>query len=304
MPAPRRLRIALVGLGDIAQKAYLPLLCAHADVTPVLCTRNATTLSRLARRYRVTETYADVDQLAGARLDAAMVHSATKSHEALSRKLLAMGLPLFVDKPLADSLAGAERIVAQARASDLPLFVGFNRRYAPLIGEIAETSDLHRVSWRKHRHNLPGAPRTFVFDDFIHVVDGLRHLGRGDVRDVRVFCRKAHGQLLSVDVQWVQGEALLSGSMHRDSGRAEETVEAHAPGLRWRVEELSRGTLAEAGAERALDFGNWVPTLEKRGFVAMAEAWLATVRRGGFDEAYAAGVLETHRLCERIVREA
>mgnify|MGYP000914023978 CR=1 FL=1 len=34
------MRIALIGLGDIARKAYLPLLANDERVTPLLCTRS------------------------------------------------------------------------------------------------------------------------------------------------------------------------------------------------------------------------------------------------------------------------
>ena len=42
------MRIALIGLGDIAQKAYLPLLMSDERVTPLLCTRSPSVLGKLA----------------------------------------------------------------------------------------------------------------------------------------------------------------------------------------------------------------------------------------------------------------
>ncbi len=50
------LRIAIIGLGDIAQKAYLPLLTAWEGVEPMFCTRKPEVLARL----RATEVFADV----------------------------------------------------------------------------------------------------------------------------------------------------------------------------------------------------------------------------------------------------
>ena len=44
--SPRPLRVAVVGLGDIAAKAYLPVLAATAGVELVPCSRDA------ARRVR------------------------------------------------------------------------------------------------------------------------------------------------------------------------------------------------------------------------------------------------------------
>jgi len=49
------MRIALIGLGDIAQKAYLPLLASDERVTPLLCTRSPAVLDKLARQYRIAE---------------------------------------------------------------------------------------------------------------------------------------------------------------------------------------------------------------------------------------------------------
>ena len=45
------MRIAVVGLGSIAQRAYLPILAALENVELVLCSRNREQLSQLAARY-------------------------------------------------------------------------------------------------------------------------------------------------------------------------------------------------------------------------------------------------------------
>jgi virulence factor len=69
-------RIAVFGLGDIAVKAYLPIVANHLQIEPILCTRNKENLIRIASQYRITETYANLDELIEAKPDAIMVHSA------------------------------------------------------------------------------------------------------------------------------------------------------------------------------------------------------------------------------------
>ncbi len=301
-PLPPRPRIALVGLGDIAQKAYLPLLTAHPRVKPVLCTRDEGILARLATTYRVGEAYTELDALIAARPDAAMVHAATAAHRSVASALLGAGIPTFVDKPLADNFSDAAALVALAERSDLPLYVGFNRRHAPLIAPLRTVSDPLYVSWEKNRVALPADARTFVFDDFVHVVDGLRFLGgEAPVRDLDVAAHSRDGQLEAVYVHWRQGATVLTGGMNRVAGRTEERVRYLAPGATHEIDELERGTRAVGGVVEPLGFGNWTPTLEKRGFVAMVDDWLAAVGRGGFDADHAAGALESHRLCEEIV---
>ncbi len=301
MPQPPKLRIALIGLGDIAQKAYLPILANHPEVEPLLCTRDPAVLKKLSRQYRIAAAYSSLKEVIAQRPDAAMVHSTTDSHAALATQLLKAGIPVFVDKPLSASPEDSARMIALAERRQLPLFVGFNRRYAPLVSALKAEADPFHVSWQKHRVDQPGEPRTFLFDDFIHVVDGLCFLATGPVEDLRVHSRLRDGQLTSVHVQWTQGNTLLTGSMNRVSGRTEETIEYFTPGNKWTIKELHAGTHYRNGERTDLGFGNWTPTLEKRGFVAMVEDWLAVVRRGTHDATYLEGVRETHDLCERIL---
>ena len=93
------MRIALIGLGDIAQKAYLPLLASDERVTPLLCTRSPAVLDRLARQYRIAECFTELGDLLASRPDAVMIHAATAVHLELAAQCLRAGIPTFVDKP-------------------------------------------------------------------------------------------------------------------------------------------------------------------------------------------------------------
>ena len=104
------MRIALIGLGDIAQKAYLPLLATDERVTPLLCTRNPAVLDKLGRQYRIPELFTEVDALLASRPDAVMIHAATAVHGRLAEQCLRAGIPTFVDKPLCDSAAEVEAL--------------------------------------------------------------------------------------------------------------------------------------------------------------------------------------------------
>ncbi|WP_243145997.1 hypothetical protein [Clostridium chromiireducens] len=47
------MKIGIIGLGDIAKKAYLPVLSEKEGIELVLCTRNTDTLNRLSKKYRI-----------------------------------------------------------------------------------------------------------------------------------------------------------------------------------------------------------------------------------------------------------
>lgn len=71
------MKIGIIGLGDIAQKAYLPVITQRPDLELVFCTRNPALVTQLAQRYRISENCTDYRELLGYNVDAVMIHAAT-----------------------------------------------------------------------------------------------------------------------------------------------------------------------------------------------------------------------------------
>ena len=297
------MRIALIGLGDIAQKAYLPLLASDERVTPLLCTRSPAVLDKLARQYRIAECFTDVDALLTSRPDAVMIHAATAVHGKLAEQCLRAGIPTFVDKPLCDNLAEAEALANLAIAQDCALFTGFNRRYLPAMAE-ARAQPLTELNWQKHRFALPGKARDFMFDDFIHVLDSLCFYGGvpdGDFHAVLRPDTKDRSLLAGVSVSWQSGDRAISGSMNRSAGITEERIDAYGDNLSLHIENCTRGLLARDNTVQTLAPGDWQPVLASRGFVAMLEHWYGQIDVGRADGALVESYLKSHRLAERLV---
>lgn len=89
------MKIAMIGLGDIAQKAYLPVLAQWPDIELVLCTRNPKVLGTLATRYRVSATCTDYRDVLQYGVDAVMIHAATDVHSTLAAFFSASRDPNF-----------------------------------------------------------------------------------------------------------------------------------------------------------------------------------------------------------------
>ena len=299
------MRIALIGLGDIAQKAYLPLLASDERVTPLLCTRNPAVLGKLARQYRIPECFTEVDALLGSRPDAVMIHAATAVHGKLAEQCLRAGIPTFVDKPLCDNAAEVEALANLALAQDCPLFVGFNRRYLPAMRATrTDNQPLTELNWQKHRHALPGLPRQFLFDDFIHVLDSLCFYGGLPTGDLHAVLRRSSQQpelLAGVSVAWQSGQTAVSGGMNRSAGITEERVDAYGDNLSLHLENCTRGTIARDKALKTLAPDDWQPVLDQRGFVAMLDHWYRQIELGKADGALIESYLHGHRLAERLV---
>lgn len=300
----RRLRVALIGLGDIAAKAYLPVLAADWDVEPVLITRDPRKLARLQKSWRIESAHPTIeDALAsGQGLDAAFVHAATVAHPAIAMALIGAGVPAFVDKPLALSAADARAIVERARSRRVSLAVCFNRRFAPAYAEVAGWPGLDTVVLTKNRLALPDDPRLFVFDDFVHVVDTLRFMVTPDPEHLDVVARRGpQGKLARLAIIMRQGSRLGVGIMDRDSGQTVEVLEAMAPGRARQVTDLTDVLERTSGAAHRSQPDNWASVSQQRGFVAMVGRLLESVRTG---EVLDGGdALATHELCERILTE-
>lgn len=294
------MKIAMIGLGDIAEKAYLPVLTAQPGLDLHLCTRNERTLDRLGDAYRVTRRSTSVEEVIKEGADAAFVHAATGAHPEIVEPLLDAGVHVFVDKPLADNLADTERLVRLARDRRRSLMVGFNRRHAPGYAALAELPR-HLVLMEKNREADPGPPRGVVFDDFIHVVDTLRFLAPGQITETRFRTRVRDGLLEHIVLE-LSGEGFTAlGVMNRNSGASEESCEVMGDGVKRRVVNLG-DVVDYAGGERLARRPDWVPVSRQRGIEQTCLAFLAAVREGRVLAAEDA--LITHAICENIVSDA
>ncbi|MBU1308822.1 MAG: Gfo/Idh/MocA family oxidoreductase [Gammaproteobacteria bacterium] len=299
------MRIALLGLGDIAQKAYLPLIAAMPGITPLLCTRQAAVLQQLMQQYRIKEGYTELGQLIAARPDAVMIHSSTDSHFSLATQLLNAGIAVFIDKPLSYQLAECEQLLALAEQKNQLLFVGFNRRYVPLYQSALAVAPV-QLQYQKNRYNLPADTRTFVYDDFIHLLDFAHYAcalhNRGNFTPA-VYGHFVDGQLGAVQVNWQCGRSLVSASMNRLAGGNFERLEYFASSQHWQVDNLVQGHIWADNRQQQLAVNDWHNTLYKRGFVSMLEDFIQQLAKGGSNTAQNKTLLSSHQLCEFVVQQ-
>ncbi|MEV6117384.1 Gfo/Idh/MocA family oxidoreductase [Streptomyces sp. NPDC052109] len=294
------MKVGCIGLGDIAQKAYLPVLGAQPGIDLHLQTRTPATLDRVADTLHLPagRRHTTLDSLLAEGLDAAFVHAPTAVHPEIVTRLLQAGVPTYVDKPLAHQLADSERLVALAEERGVSLFVGFNRRYAPGYA-LCLDHPRELILMQKNRIGLPEEPRSMILDDFIHVVDTLRFLAPGPVDDVTVRARVENGLLHHVVLQLGGDGFTAIGVMNRLSGSTEEILEVSGQDTKRQVLNLAE-VIDHKGQPTVRRRGDWVPVARQRGIEQAVLAFLDAVRAGKLLSARDA--LATHELCERVVR--
>lgn len=296
------MRVGIIGLGSIAQKAYLPVLTGMPGVTPVLVTRNPRTLALIGDAHRVPDRFGSVEDAIASGLDAALVHTPSETHPAVVTSLLRGGVPVLVDKPLATDHPTARDLVSLAAELDVSLMVGFNRRYAPAYRAFADWADRDVVTLQKHRRAEPGDARAMVFDDFIHVIDTLRFLVPSTLADLTTAAHvDADGRCRRLAIQFTGGGRLAVGVMSWTAGLTHEVLDVIGDGRRRQVTDLA-DVVDLAGQERFVRRDGWAPVSLLRGFDAMCADFLTAVRQGRRLDA--SDALLTHQVCERVVHDA
>ncbi|MFZ5816080.1 MAG: Gfo/Idh/MocA family protein [Bacillota bacterium] len=297
-----KITLGVVGLGSIARKAHLPVLIAHPGVEIIgLASRSGAQVEELASQYRLSLKARSFEEILKVRPRAAYLLSATEAHAEQALALLEAGIALFMEKPLANSLAEAEAIVAAARGR--LLMVGFNRRFAPayrralaLFAESGRPVELAVIQKHRSGSHAGWGLRQAVMDDTIHIIDLARFFGGADLRVVGAQARPG---LVAAQLR---GGAAVQLSQTYGAGADLERVELHGSALTVIVEQVERLTVREKGVERVEPlFGSWTPTLERRGIGPELEHFLHCLRTGARPETSGEEALATQRLAEAIL---
>jgi predicted dehydrogenase len=114
-----------------------------------------------------------------ARVDAVIVAAATSAHHPIALEVIGAGLPLLVEKPMADDLAHSEEIVAAGEAAGVPLMCGLLERFNSAVVTAARlTRDPVHVSAVRHSPYAPRIATGVAWDLLVHDVDiALRLFG-------------------------------------------------------------------------------------------------------------------------------
>jgi myo-inositol 2-dehydrogenase / D-chiro-inositol 1-dehydrogenase len=134
--------------------------------------------------------------LADPAIDAVVIATPARTHAGLVEAAARAGKPVYCEKPMALTLADADRAIAAARQAGIPLQVGFNRRYdagfrtahdkiaAGAIGTPQLLRSLTRDPKLADPARIP--PWTIFTETLIHDFDALRFLNPG-AEPVEVF---------------------------------------------------------------------------------------------------------------------
>lgn len=131
--ASTRLRVAIVGAGYVATHHLSAL--KRLDFVDVvgICDSQLPAAQALAKRFGVARAVARLEELADALPQAVYVLTPPSSHPAIALAALDMGCHVLVEKPMADSVADCEAMIARAQARGRLLGVNHSDLFDPVL---------------------------------------------------------------------------------------------------------------------------------------------------------------------------
>jgi len=178
-------RVAVIGAGAFGQNH-----CRVVDESPraqlaAIVDTDAARAQEAAARYH-TIALTDPRDLPG-KIDAAIIAAPTTVHADIGCYLLDAGIDVLVEKPIANDLASADRLIDAAARAGRILQVGHLERFNPAVLALEQRATLP-LFFEIHRMNL-FSPRSLdvdvVLDLMIHDVDLVLALARSEPEEIR-----------------------------------------------------------------------------------------------------------------------
>lgn len=191
-------RIAILGAGLIGKRhAHFAHAESHCELVAIA--DPAVAAEAVARQFN-SHWYADaVEMLDTEKPDGVIIAAPNQLHVPLGKLCIERGIPMLVEKPLADNIETGLELVTAAEQAGVNIMTGHHRRFNPLVEnarEIISSGELGRIvavsaiwSVRKPddyfqaewRRQAGGGP---VLINLIHDIDCLRHFC-GDIESIQ-----------------------------------------------------------------------------------------------------------------------
>lgn len=309
-----RCRVALVGAGNVAQR-HARVLAGFNDVQLVGVTDVLPEAARQLADEHESAVFNDHAALLAAEPDAVYVCVPPFAHGAVEEAVLAAGLPMFVEKPLAADLATAEHIAQSVAGRDVVTAVGHHWRYLDVVTRARELLDgrpvrlvsgawldkVPPVTWWARR-DRSGGP---VIEQAAHVLDLIRLLA-GEVTEVSAIGDGSPPPVAEADI-----DAVTAATLRFANGAVGTLASACVLGWKHRagVEVYADGLAVAVGEDELVvrdgDRRYVIQGDPKAARVAVDRAFVDAVRDIGADiRVPYAEALRTHRLACAVAASA
>jgi len=179
-----RIRVGVVGIGHLGNY-HLQKYARIEDVEIVGASDSQTERARKAADQFGCEALSDHRRLLG-RVDAVSIAVPTGAHYAVAHDFLEAGVHVLLEKPITETLAQADELVALAEKQRLAFQIGFVERFNPAIVALEGVmkKPVFIEAHRLHPFFERGTDVDVVLDLMVHDLDLILHFVQSSVTDV------------------------------------------------------------------------------------------------------------------------
>ena len=156
-------KVAVIGLGGIAQLVHLPILSKLMNVEiSAIADIKKNQLNSVSEKFNIEKHYTDHrEMLEKEEVDAVIIATPTNTHLEIALDCLKAGKHILIEKPIARNVSEAKQINAASKKYKKQVMVGMNLRYRPdamLLKSLVNSGELGdifyiRCGWLRKQSN-------------------------------------------------------------------------------------------------------------------------------------------------------
>lgn len=264
MKSKKKLRVVVIGAGDMANKVHYPSLASFEDVEiAAICDIDPKRLHETADKYAVGRRYADYRQMIQ-EIAPHGVYAIGQPHYMFDIWVwcLEQKQNLYIEKPMGLTQHQADVLADLAEKSGVITQVSHQRRTCPLLVKMREQclsmGPITHAVCEFYKYQPAPMYRVIdhMMDDCVHSIDTLRWMCGGNVTSIESRCRR----IGTPDINWI------GATLHFDngaigylinswvSGRRVFRAEMHSPGIYVDVELEAKAMLYKQGDYAGVEF--------------------------------------------------
>jgi predicted dehydrogenase len=130
----KKLRLAVAGAGVIG-RAHMAVISASADCELIAIADPSVAAQKLAKEQGLAGFDSLEQLLKNASPDGAILATPNALHVAQALQCIEAGVAVLVEKPIAHTVADAQRLVAVAESQKVPVLIGHHRAHSPIMAQ-------------------------------------------------------------------------------------------------------------------------------------------------------------------------
>lgn len=244
----KKVRVAVVGAGSMANNVHYPSLASFADVEiTAICDLNPQSLNTTADRYGIKNRYADYRKMIEENApDGVYVIGPPHIMYDIWVWCLQQGLNLYIEKPMGITRHQAQMLAYLAEKKSVITQVSYQRRRCPLLVKMREEClkkgpITHAIcEFFKYAITPALMAPAHMMDDCTHSIDTVRWMCGGEVVNIESHCKR----IGVPDINWI------GATLHFDNGSTGYVINSWASGRRiFRVQMHAPGIYTDAEVE-------------------------------------------------------